>query len=41
MPLIAPMLPHLGYDPLENPPVFGEPDVEVQNITRLSPVKGL
>ena len=33
MPKIAPMLRTLGYDPLANPPDYGEPDPRVANNT--------
>ena len=31
---IAPMLATLGYDPLKNPPNYGQPDQEVANNTK-------
>lgn len=34
MPVIAPMLAVLGYDPLANPPNYGSPDSFVQDNTR-------
>ncbi|XP_035287508.1 protein-tyrosine sulfotransferase 1-like isoform X2 [Anguilla anguilla] len=34
MPLIAPMLARLGYDPLANPPNYGKPDPQVQDNSR-------
>lgn len=34
MPVIAPMLAKLGYDPYANPPNYGKPDQKVVENTR-------
>lgn len=39
MPVIAPMLAKLGYDPYANPPNYGKPDQKVvENTRRVRPV---